>query len=158
MTKSEKYKDVANQIAAVNDGEPSRIARMATASCLLSQAFDYYFWTGFYILDPHKENELVVGPYQGTLGCLRIPFSRGVCGACATKKKTIIVEDVHAFPGHIACDSQTNSEIVVPVFDEAGQLFAVLDVDSTDFGSFNNDDKVGLETIAKTLLVGANQA
>lgn len=157
MKKREIYAEVADQIAAVNDGEPSRTARMATASCLLSQAFDYYFWTGFYVVDPHKDRELVVGPYQGTLGCLRIPFERGVCGACATQKRTIIVDDVHAFPGHIACDSQTNSEIVVPVFDDTGALFAVLDVDSTQYASFDADDQHGLETIAKALLMGATQ-
>ena len=158
MTKSERYRDVAREIAAVIEGEPSRMARMATASCLLSLAFpETYFWTGFYVVDPHKEAELVVGPYQGTLGCLRIPFSRGVCGACATQKQTLIVPDVHAFPGHIACDSQTNSEIVVPVFDESGALFAVLDVDSTQRDSFDADDKLGLEAICKTLLIGASQ-
>jgi len=158
MTKSERYRDVAREIAAVIEGEPSRMARMATASCLLSLAFpESYFWTGFYVVDPHKEAELVVGPYQGTLGCLRIPFSRGVCGACATQKQTLIVPDVHAFPGHIACDSQTNSEIVVPVFDESGALFAVLDVDSTQRDSFDADDKLGLEAICKTLLIGASQ-
>ena len=158
MTKSERYRDVAREIAAVIEGEPSRMARMATASCLLSLAFpESYFWTGFYVVDPHKEAELVVGPYQGTLGCLRIPFSRGVCGACATQKQTLIVPDVHAFPGHIACDSQTNSEIVVPVFDGSGALFAVLDVDSTQRDSFDADDKLGLEAICKTLLIGASQ-
>ena len=158
MTKSERYRDVAREIAAVIEGEPSRMARMATASCLLSLAFpESYFWTGFYVVDPHKEAELVVGPYQGTLGCLRIPFSRGVCGACATQKQTLIVPDVHDFPGHIACDSQTNSEIVVPVFDESGALFAVLDVDSTQRDSFDTDDKLGLEAICKTLLIGASQ-
>ncbi len=157
-TKTERYNDVAREIAAVIDGEPSRTARMATASCLLSLAFpETYFWTGFYVVDPNKEAELVVGPYQGTLGCLRIPFARGVCGACATQKQTIIVKDVHAFPGHIACDSQTNSEIVVPVFDEVGALFAVLDVDSTALDSFDAQDKAGLESICKTLLHGAPQ-
>jgi len=148
MNKADQYKEVLEQIEAVIDGEPSVTARYATASCLLSQAFDYFFWTGFYVVDPDKENELVVGPYQGTLGCLRIAFDRGVCGACATQKETIIVDDVHAFPGHIACDSQTNSEIVVPVFDESGALKAVLDVDSTALGSFDEDDKKGLEAIA----------
>jgi GAF domain-containing protein len=158
MTKAERYADVAREIAAVIDGEPSRTARMATASCLLSLAFPkIFFWTGFYVVDPHKERELVVGPYQGTLGCLRIPFAKGVCGACATAGETIIVDDVHAFPGHIACDSQTNSEIVVPVFDERGALFAVLDVDSTDFASFDETDRAGLEAICQTLLVGATQ-
>lgn len=158
MDKAALYKEVADQITAVNAGEPSRTARMSTASCLLSQAFDYFFWTGFYVVDPHKKRELVVGPYQGTLGCLRIPFARGVCGACATQEATIIVDDVHAFPGHIACDSQTNSEIVVPVYTDDGELFAVLDVDSTQLRSFDDDDKAGLEAICKTLLVGATQA
>ena len=158
-SKAECYADVAAEIAAVIEGEPSRTARMATASCLLSQAFpETYFWTGFYVVDKHKDAELVVGPYQGTLGCLRIPFERGVCGACASQKATIIVDDVHAFPGHIACDSQTNSEIVVPVFDDAGELFAVLDVDSTSLKSFDHTDKAGLEAICKTLLVGAKQS
>jgi len=91
MNKADQYKEVLEQIEAVIDGEPSVTARYATASCLLSQAFDYFFWTGFYVVDPDKENELVVGPYQGTLGCLRIAFDRGVCGACATQKETIIV-------------------------------------------------------------------
>ena len=157
MDKAALYQEVFDQIMAVNDGEPSRTARMATASCLLSQAFDYFFWTGFYVVDSHKERELVVGPYQGTLGCLRIPFAKGVCGACATQEDTIIVDDVHAFPGHIACDSQTNSEIVVPVYTDDDKLFAVLDVDSTELSSFDNDDKVGLEAICKQLLVGATQ-
>ncbi|WP_371398038.1 GAF domain-containing protein [Fretibacter rubidus] len=157
MDKAAIYKEVADQIAAVNAGEPSRTARMATASCLLSQAFDYFFWTGFYVVDSHKDRELVVGPYQGTLGCLRIPFARGVCGACATQQATIIVDDVHAFPGHIACDSQTNSEIVVPVFTDDGALFAVLDVDSTALNSFDEVDKLGLEVICKSLLTGATQ-
>lgn len=151
MTKSEQYSEVLEEIKAVIDGETSLTARYATASCLLAQRFDYYFWTGFYEVDPLKANELVVGPYQGTLGCLRIPFTRGVCGACASQKKTIIVEDVHAFEGHIACDSQTNSEIVVPVFDKHGDLAAVLDVDSVSYNSFDEDDKKGLEAIAGIL-------
>lgn len=155
QTKTQIYKTVAQDIAAVIEGEPSAIARYATASCLLSEAFDYYFWTGFYLVDPHKDRELVVGPYQGTLGCLRIAYNRGVCGACAREQATIIVPDVHAFEGHIACDSATNSEIVVPVFDDSGALAAVLDVDSTALNSFDGDDKAGLEAICKTLLKGA---
>ena len=99
--KAEKYKEVAAQIFAVIDGETSIMARYATTACLLNEAFNYFFWTGFYIVDPLKPNELVVGPYQGTLGCLRIPFGKGVCGACAQRGETVIVEDVHKFPGHI---------------------------------------------------------
>jgi len=158
MNKSQIYAEVAAEIAAVIDGETSMTARMATAACLLHQKFEVYFWTGFYRVDPHKQNELVIGPYQGTLGCLRIPFERGVCGACATQKETIIVKDVHAFPGHIACDSRSNSEIVVPVFNSDKELVAVLDVDSIHIGSFDEIDKAGLEAICKDLLLGASAA
>ena len=94
----------------------------------------------------------MVGPYQGTLGCLRIPFGKGVCGAAAQQQVTQIVEDVHAFPGHIACDSSTNSEIVVPVFTPEGHLAAVLDVDSTDYAAFDETDRAGLEAICADLL------
>ena len=151
MTKAQKYQETLEEIQAVIEGETSMTARYATASCLLAQKFDYFFWTGFYEVDPLKENELVVGPYQGTLGCLRIPFSKGVCGACATQKKTLIVDDVHGFPGHIACDSQTNSEIVVPVLNGKGELAAILDVDSTSLNSFDVEDQKGLEAIAAIL-------
>jgi len=156
MTKSETYKDVAAQIAAVIKGEPSRTARYATAACVLSEAFESFFWTGFYVVDPDKPEELVVGPYQGSLGCLRIPFGKGVCGAAAASGETQVVDDVHQFPGHIACDSRSNSEIVVPVYDEDGMLAAVLDVDSENYGAFDDTDKVALETICKTLLSGTH--
>ncbi len=145
--KKSRYLEVGGEIAAVLDGEINLVARMATVSNILHHAFDHYFWTGFYLVDPDKPRELVVGPYQGTLGCLRIPFDKGVCGACATQKKTIIVEDVHEFPGHIACDSRSESEIVVPVFDRAGRLFAVFDVDSDRKAQFDEDDRAGLEAI-----------
>ncbi len=152
MTKPETYAEVAKQITAVNAGEPSHIARYATAACLLFEAFDYFFWTGFYLADPDKPGELVIGPYQGSLGCLRIPFGRGVCGAAAQSRETIIVENVHDFPGHIACDSRSMSEIVVPVYGAGGTLAAVLDVDSAKTGAFDAEDKAGLERICKTLL------
>src|SRR5690242_6343700 len=135
--KAERYKALRAEIAAVIAGEANTVARYASASSLLAQAFgDRFFWTGFYVVAPDKANELVVGPYQGTLGCLRIPFGKGVCGACAAERRSIIVPDVHAFPGHIACDSRSNSEIVTPVFDRSGALAAVLDVDSTAFNAF----------------------
>lgn len=152
MTKAEKYTETASEIAAVLDGESNLVARMATVSCLLHQAFDHYFWTGFYVVDPEKNEELVIGPYQGTLGCLRIPFSRGVCGAAARTGEIQIVEDVHAFPGHIACDARSQSEIVVPVFDRDGKLFAVFDVDSTEVGSFDAEDAKGLSAILSTVV------
>lgn len=156
MTGEEKrarYEELRKEINAVIDGETSRTARFATAACLLSEAFKpRYFWTGFYEVDPQKDNELVVGPYQGTMGCLRIPFGKGVCGAAAATLKTQLVEDVHAFEGHIACDVRTNSEIVVPVLDADGRLAAVLDVDSEAHAAFDEIDQQGLEAICRELL------
>ncbi|HCK19980.1 MAG TPA: diguanylate phosphodiesterase, partial [Thalassospira sp.] len=141
------YEEAEKELISITEGETDVTALMATVCCILSQKFDYYFWTGFYNVDPHKENELVVGPYQGTLGCLRIPFGRGVCGAAASTLETQVVADVHAFPGHIACDSRTNSEIVVPVTNADGQLIAVLDVDSVEANSFDETDRIALETL-----------
>ncbi len=153
MDRSGQYRDVKAEIDAVVAGETYVPARYASAACLLSQAFSpRFFWTGFYVVDPLKPGELVVGPYQGTLGCLRIPFGKGVCGACAEQRQSIMVPDVHAFAGHIACDSRTNSEIVVPVFDAKGQLAAVLDVDSEQPDAFDETDRLGLEAICRDLL------
>jgi L-methionine (R)-S-oxide reductase len=145
------YEEAEKELISITEGETDVTALMATVSCILSQKFDYYFWTGFYNVDPHKENELVVGPYQGTLGCLRIPFGRGVCGAAASTLETQVVADVHAFPGHIACDSRTNSEIVVPVTNADGQLIAVLDVDSVEANSFDETDRIALETLMQRI-------
>lgn len=151
--KGAAYAVLAREIAAVISGEPQRTARYATAACLLYQGFaPRFLWAGFYEVDPNKPNELVVGPYQGTLGCLRIAFGKGVCGAAAAQQKTILVPDVEAFPGHIACDGRSRSEIVVPVFDGEGRLAAVLDVDSPDLNAFDADDQAGLETICRLLL------
>lgn len=149
MSKAELYTQTAKEIAAVLEGEPNLTARMATVSCLLAQAFPENIWTGFYIVDPDKERELVVGPYQGTLGCLRIPFDRGVCGAAAKTGETQVVRDVHEFEGHIACDSRSVSEIVVPVRNKAGELIAVLDIDNPDIGTFDETDREHLETIVR---------
>ncbi len=148
--KDAQYQQVSKDILAVLDGEDNLTARMATVSCLLALAFpERFFWTGFYVVDPAKPNELVVGPYQGTLGCLRIAFGRGVCGLAALEAKTQLVDDVHAHPNHIACDSQTNSEIVVPVVDKSGALIAVLDVDSTELTAFDARDKKHLEALVQ---------
>ncbi len=153
MTKSEQYADLAVEIASIVAGETYPPARYATAASVLATTFaPRFFWTGFYIVDPNAPDELVVGPYQGTLGCLRIPFGKGVCGACAARGESLIVPDVHAFPNHIACDSRSNSEIVVPVFDPDGRLAAVLDVDSTEYDAFDLDDQAGLEAICARLL------
>ncbi len=114
---------------------------------MLADAFPAFFWTGFYVVDPDKFEELVVGPYQGTLGCLRIPVGRGVCGTAARDRATQVVEDVNAFPGHIACDSRSASEIVVPVLDSTGDLIAVFDVDSTEIAAFDAIDAEALERL-----------
>ncbi len=141
------YKDVGKEIAAVIEGETNRTARMATISNILHHTFDHYFWTGFYQVDPLKPDELVVGPYQGTMGCLRIQFGKGVCGTAALTREVQIVEDVHAFPGHIACDANSMSEIVLPVFDSSGELIAVFDVDSDQPAMFDEHDANGLQAI-----------
>jgi GAF domain-containing protein len=145
--KAERYAEVAADVAAVLSGEQNQTARMATVAALLANTFPVFVWTGFYVVDARKPGELVVGPYQGTLGCLRIPFGKGVCGTAAAAEQTVIVPDVHAFPGHIACDSRSASEIVVPVFDTKGQLIAVLDIDSTERAAFDAVDAVWLERI-----------
>lgn len=154
MDRARQYQDVKAEIESLVAGETFMPARYASAACILAEAFrPRFFWTGFYVIDPLKPDELVVGPYQGTLGCLRIPFGKGVCGACAVAGETILVRDVHAFPGHIACDSRTNSEIVVPVFDRDGKLAAVLDVDSEQPNAFDEVDRLGLEAICARLLI-----
>lgn len=145
--KAARYAEVQQEILAVLEGEPSRIARMATVASMLADAFDAYFWTGFYLVAEDRAEELVVGPYQGTLGCLRIPFGRGVCGAAARTGQTQVVQDVHAFPGHIACDSRSRSEIVVPVRDASGALIAVFDVDATEPAAFDAVDAQALEAL-----------
>jgi GAF domain-containing protein len=145
--RAQRYATVAKEIAAVLEGEPNLTARMATVSAMLAASFDHYFWTGFYVVDPDKREELVVGPYQGTLGCLRIAFGRGVCGTAARSRPTQVVADVHAFPDHIACDSRTQSEIVVPVVDAQGHLIAVFDVDSDRPAAFDDLDAQWLERI-----------
>jgi GAF domain-containing protein len=140
---------VAVHVEAAIAPERDLLASMATMVCLLHNAFPYYFWTGFY--RRVGAARLRVGPYQGTMGCLEIEFGRGVCGTCAARRETIVVPDVHAFPGHIACDSASASEIVVPVMDARGELIAVLDVDSTILAAFDDTDQRWLEQIVTLL-------
>lgn len=147
--KAARYATVAQEIASVLEGEPNRTARMATIAAMLAASFEHYFWTGFYVVDPDRDRELVVGPYQGTLGCLRIAYGRGVCGTAAATGQTQLVPDVHAFPGHIACDGRSASEVVVPVFDPAGNLIAVFDVDATELAAFDAVDAAWLGKILK---------
>ena len=148
--KAARYAEVEAEVLAVLDGEPNLTARMATVASMLADAFDHFFWTGFYVVAPDKADELVVGPYQGTLGCLRIAFGRGVCGTAAATRRTQIVEDVHAFPGHIACDSASRSEIVVPIRKD-GEVWGVLDMDSPVKDRFSEEDAEILEEAVRTL-------
>ncbi len=145
--KTERYAALAGEIFSVLEGETNLTARYATVAAMLAQAFERFFWTGFYLVDPEKPYEMVVGPYQGTLGCLRIAFGRGVCGQAAVSGRTLIVPDVAAFPGHIACDPRSKSEIVVPVHGPDGALLGVLDVDSVEPAAFDEIDAAGLERI-----------
>ena len=142
--KKQRYQLAVKQIDSVLEGESHIILKMATINCILRENLSYYFWTGFYLVN---SGELIVGPYQGTMGCLHIAFGKGVCGTAAQEKKTQIVKDVNKFPGHIACDSRSQSEIVVPVFNEKKELIAVFDVDSTKKGSFDEVDQEYLEKI-----------
>lgn len=148
LPKPDAYRELGAQLRAVLAGlDPDRdaVAAMATASCLVHHAFGH-LWTGFYqVREPGRL--LRVGPYQGTLGCLDIAFGRGVCGAAAAEGRTVVVEDVERFPGHIACDARSRSEIVVPVWDRSGALVAVLDVDSERVGAFDGEDARGLEAL-----------
>ena len=152
--KTARYGELAEMIAAVLEGEPDPVARMATVGSMLASTFAHFYWTGFYVVDPSKGDELVVGPYQGTLGCLRIAFGRGVCGKAAVTGEIQIVDDVNAFPDHIACDALSVSEIVVPVRDAGGRLIAVLDVDATVPAAFDQVDAAGLEAIVKQVFAG----
>lgn len=146
----ERYEDVLRSIEGLLDGETDWVAAMATVACELHGAFDYFDWTGFYrAVDGPMA--LVVGPYQGGHGCLWIDDGRGVCGAAATSGRTQRVDDVEAFPGHIACSSTTRSEIVVPVSGPDGALLAVLDVDSNAPAAFTDIDQSALERLCTTL-------
>src|SRR5664279_513942 len=145
LPKREAYATLAGHVDAVLDGVRDPIAGMSTIAALTHHAFGF-LWTGFYrVVEPGRR--LQVGPYQGTLGCLDIAFGRGVCGTAAAEQRTMIVADVLAFPGHIACDARARSEIVVPVFDAKRALIAVLDVDSERPGTFDEADRAGLERI-----------
>ena len=138
------YESIESQLESLLADERHVIAKMATINCVLRDALPYLFWVGFYLV---HDGELVVGPYQGTLGCLHISFDRGVCGAAARTDEIQVIPDVRQFPGHIACDSRSRSEICVPVHDRTGELIAVFDVDSTECESFDEVDAEFLKRI-----------
>ncbi|MFT5648376.1 MAG: L-methionine (R)-S-oxide reductase [Aureispira sp.] len=142
--KNQAYQQAVSEINAILEGETNMILKMATINCVLKQYLPYYYWVGFYCVN---QGQLMVGPYQGTLGCLHIPFSKGVCGRAAQTETIQLVENVHDDPSHIACDSRTNSEIVLPVWDNTGTLIAVFDVDSTSVASFDVVDQAYLESL-----------
>lgn len=139
------YRALAATIESLTDGETDQIALMATIACEVYHADPRFDWVGFYrVTEPEL---LKIGPYQGGHGCLVIPFSRGVCGACARSRAPQLVADVHAFPDHIACSSNTQSELVLPVFDASGALIAVFDIDSDQIDAFGDEDVGALTTI-----------
>ena len=141
------YKTLCAQLAALTDGVPHKIANLANASALLWQHLDRINWAGFYIMEGGK---LVLGPFQGKTACIEIPVGRGVCGTPVAENATQLVPDVHQFPGHIACDSASNSEIVVPIR-VGGEIWGVLDIDSPHFGCFTEADREGLEAFVGIL-------
>jgi GAF domain-containing protein len=146
LPKAEAYAQLETQLEAILEGIRDPVAEMATLNCLLHHGFGH-LWTGFYLSAGPRL--LRVGPYQGTLGCLEIAFGRGVCGTAAETGKSVVVEDVNAFPGHITCDGRARSEIVVPVRGPDGALIGVLDIDSERVGTFDDEDRVALERIVK---------
>ena len=142
------YRDLLGALAALVDGEPDPIANMANVAALLFDALPDLNWAGFY---RNLNEELVLGPFQGKAACIRIPFGRGVCGAAAATLRVQRVDDVHAFPGHIACDAASRSELVVPLIAGDGRLLGVLDLDSPLPGRFDADDEAGCVALAQTL-------
>ncbi|KMY55069.1 histidine kinase [Bacillus sp. FJAT-27231] len=147
-TKEENYNLMIKQLQALLEGESNQIANLSNASALLNQFLERVNWVGFYLTEG---NELVLGPFQGLPACVRIPFGRGVCGTAASEKKTQRIADVHAFPGHIACDAASQSEIVIPLIKD-GHVFGVLDIDSPEKDRFDEIDEKMLEAFALALV------
>jgi len=147
MEKKEKYILLEEQIRSLIEGETDSVAVMANVCAAIHETMRF-FWTGFYRV---QGDELVLGPFQGPVACMHIPFGKGVCGTAWQRKETIVVPDVEQFPGHIACSSLSRSEIVVPVFSQAGEVVAVLDIDSKELATFDETDRYYLETICRLI-------
>jgi L-methionine (R)-S-oxide reductase len=145
--KSDMYRELVKSADALTSGESDGVANMSNIAALLWEFLPDVNWTGFYRV---VDGELVLGPFQGKAACIRIPFGRGVCGAAAQTGETQLVEDVHAFPGHIACDANSASELVVPVM-RNGQVIAVVDLDSPSRGRFDHDDALGIESLVAVI-------
>ncbi|MDF2487171.1 MAG: hypothetical protein K0R46_3339 [Herbinix sp.] len=150
--KIELYKLLIEQLKALLEEEPHIIPNLSNASALLNGALEDINWVGFYLMNG---NELLLGPFQGKPACIHIPIGRGVCGSAVAQNKTQLVQDVHAFPGHIACDSASRSEIVVPLR-SGNQIVGVLDIDSPELARFDEEDRQGLEAFARVLQEGCN--
>ncbi len=142
------YNELCNALRALVYGVPHRTANLANASALIFNTLDDLNWAGFYLMEDGK---LVLNAFQGKPACIEIAVGRGVCGTAVAERKTQLVRDVHAFPGHIACDSASNSEIVVPLFDKEGSVIGVLDIDSPMLARFDEFDRIGLEKFAKII-------
>ena len=149
LPKPELYRDLAKSLESLLEGETDPIANLANASGLLSEALEGINWCGFYLL---RAGELVLGPFQGKPACVRIALGQGVCGTAAAKRQTLVVPDVEAFPGHIACDAASRSEIVVPMYTPDGALIGVWDVDSPVPARFDDDDRAGMEALVRVFL------
>jgi L-methionine (R)-S-oxide reductase len=147
--KSGRYQRIYKQLEELLKDKPNRIACMATVVAVLHHKMSGYFWTGFYLIE---KGQLVVGPYQGSLACIKLKKNTGVCWAGINTGKTVVVPDVHLFPGHIACDSRSKSEIVVPLKNSEGVIIGVLDVDSKEYNSFDESDAAWLEKIVKFVI------
>ena len=141
------YEELIAQVKALTEGIPYPIANLANTSAAIWQALDRLNWAGFYLM---QDGDLVLGPFQGKPACIRIPVGKGVCGTAVRENRTIRVEDVHQFPGHIACDCASNSEIVIPIY-KNGEIYGVLDLDSPYFSRFTEEDQAGLEALIRVL-------
>jgi GAF domain-containing protein len=149
--KEGRYDRIHAQLLELLPKTEDPLARMASICAILHHKFDYYFWTGFYL---HKEGRLVVGPYQGPVACQELEKNKGVCWAAYRNRKPVVVPDVHAFPGHISCDSRSRSEITLPVFDRSGEIAAIFDVDSDRMDAFSEVDRIALEGIMDLIFKG----
>ena len=147
LEKREQYRLIERQLSALLEGETDTVAKMANMAAVLHEAFGFW-WTGFYRV---AGEELILGPFQGPVACMHIPFGKGVCGTAWARGASVVVPDVEAFPGHIACSSASRSEIVVPVFGADGKVTAVLDIDSDRLATFDEEDRIGLERIVGLL-------
>lgn len=153
MNKEQNYAELARDLAALLDGERNFIAALANASALINERLDDVNWVGFYLMDGAQ---LVLGPFQGKIACVRIPVGKGVCGTAVAENRVQRVDDVHAFPGHIACDAASNAEIVLPLV-VGGQIIGVLDIDSTVYQRFDEQDELGLKAVVAGLCAQLEQ-